>query len=103
MEPQAPPVIPRYRLAPPTEDDALGMLARVLGPEGAASTWLRCCREAGVRRDGGMHPAELLRVGERLADEEGVPGVIGTSLAVRARTYLLLSAQHAGPGPAGGS
>lgn len=83
--------IPRYRLAPPTEDDALAMLARVLGVEEAASTWLRACRRAGVRRTDDLAPSELLRVCERLAEDEGRAGVIGGSLAVRARTYLLLS------------
>ena len=96
--------IPRYRLAAPTEDEALGMLARVLGADGAAEAWLRACRAAGVRRGTGVGPAELLRVAERLAagcEGDGVPRVVGTALAVRARTYLLLNAQHAGRAPDG--
>lgn len=84
-------IIPRYRLAPPNEDDALAMLARVVGVDEAANTWLRACREAGVRRTHELAPAELLRVCEKLAAESGRAGVIGASLAVRARTYLLLS------------
>src|SRR5690349_11059242 len=87
-----PPTIPRYRLAPPSEDDALAMLARVMGADQAAATWLRACREAGVRRtDAGLAPAELLRVAERLGKAPGSTGVIATSLAVRARTWLLLN------------
>jgi hypothetical protein len=86
------PTIPRYRLAPPTEDDALAMLARVLGVDQAAATWLRACEEAGVRRtDAGLSPAELARVSETLAKAPGSTGVIGTSLGVRARTWLLLN------------
>lgn len=87
-----PPTIPRYRLAPPTEDDALAMLARVLGVEKAAATWLRACREAGVRHTGsGLPPADLARVAERLGKSAGSTGVIGTSLGVRTRTWLLLN------------
>ena len=83
--------IPRYRLAPPNEDDALAMLARVVGVDEATDTWLRACSEAGVRRTHELAPGELLRVCEQLAAESGRAGVIGASLAVRARTYLLLS------------
>lgn len=84
--------IPRYRLAPPDEDDALAMLARVVGVDEATNTWLRACRNAGVRRTKDeLSPGELLRVCEQLAAESGRAGVIGASLAVRARTYLLLS------------
>jgi hypothetical protein len=87
-----PPTIPRYRLAPPTEDDALAMLARVLGVDQAAATWLGACRDAGIRRtDAALSPAELARVAERLSKAAGPTGVIGTSLGVRARTWLLLN------------
>jgi hypothetical protein len=90
--------IERYGLAPPTEDDAVTMLARVLGVDGATRAWLRACRAAGVSRDGvhRLSPGELLRVGEALVKGEGAERAIGTSLAVRARTWLLLNREHAG-------
>jgi hypothetical protein len=85
--------IRRYGLAPPSEDDALGMLARVIGVDRAAAVWARAHREAGL---GGAHgealgPAELLRVADVLVRSDGPERAIGTSLAVRARTWLLLN------------
>jgi hypothetical protein len=92
--------IQRYGLAPPTEDDALTMLARVMGVDGATKAWLRACEAAGVSRHGvhRLSPEELLRVGETLIRGQGAERAIGTSLAVRARTWLLLNREHAGGG-----
>jgi len=89
--------IERYGFAPPHEDDGLTMLARVVGVERAAAAWSRARREAGIAA--GAHeldPAGLLRVAEVLARSEGAERVIGTSLAVRARTWLLLNRQAGG-------
>lgn len=85
-----------YGLAAPTRDDALAFLARALGPDRAASTWVRTAAAAGVgngRRE--LDPDEMLKVAERLAAEPGVVGVIGSSLVVRLRTYRLLAANQA--------
>ncbi len=81
--------VPGYALAPPTEQDALGFLARALGPDGAAALWVRTCQAAGVR-SGGMGLDELERAAQALAAQEGVAGVIGNSLVIRLRTYRLL-------------
>jgi hypothetical protein len=85
--------IDRYGLAPPSEDDGLTMLARVIGVDRAAAAWARACREAGVQATGGagLTPGELLRVAEVLVRSEGPEQAIGTSLAVRSRTWLLLN------------
>jgi hypothetical protein len=92
--------IQRYGLAPPTEDDALTMLARVMGVDGATKAWLKACGAAGVDRHHGhrLTPEELLRVAEKLLTSEGPARAIGTSLAVRSRTWLLLNREHAGGG-----
>jgi hypothetical protein len=82
--------IPGYALAPPTEQDALGFLARALGPDQAASLWVRTCRDAGVR-SGALGPDEMERAAQALAAHEGVAGVIGNSLVIRLRTYRLLA------------
>ena len=90
--PGAPPsTIPGYRLAPPTEQDALTFLARALGADRAASLWMRACREAGVRA-GALSLGELERVAQALAGEEGPAGVVGSSLVIRVRSYRLLAA-----------
>jgi hypothetical protein len=81
--------IPGYALAPPSEDDALGFLARALGPDRAAQLWVATCREAGVR-SGRLSLDELERAAQLLAAQEGVAGVIGNSLVIRLRTYRLL-------------
>lgn len=81
--------VPGYGLAPPTEQDALGFLARALGPDQAAALWVRTCRDAGVRSSG-MSLDELERAAQALAAQEGVAGVIGSSLVIRLRTYRLL-------------
>jgi hypothetical protein len=88
----------RYGLAPPHEDDGLTMLARVIGVERAAAAWSRARREAGVGPATGadLAPPELLRVAEVLARGDGAERAIGTSLAVRVRTWLLLNRQPAG-------
>jgi hypothetical protein len=101
MEPNAAPVIPRYELAPPTEGDAMSMLARALGVERAAEAWLAACRAAGVRTGRGeLAPEQVLAAAEALAKGgDRVAGVVGTSLAVRAKTYLLLRKTR----PQGGS
>ena len=90
--------IPRYGLAPPSEDDGLTMLARVIGVDRAAAIWARARREAGLGAAAGTHlgPAELLRVAEVLVRSEGPERAIGTSLAVRSRTWLLLNREQAG-------
>lgn len=92
--------IQRYGLAPPTEDDAVTMLARVMGVDGATRAWLRACGEAGVdrRKVHKLSPEELLRVAEKLIIGAGPERAIGTSLAVRSRTWLLLNREHAGGG-----
>jgi hypothetical protein len=90
--------LPRYGLAPPSEDDALSMLARVIGVDRAAAAWARARREAGLGLGGRaeLGPAELLRVAEVLVRSEGPERAIGTSLAVRSRTWLLLNREPAG-------
>ncbi len=87
--------IPKYALAPPSEDDALGMLARVLGVDRAAQAWLRARRGAGVRAQGRLTPEELLRAAEALQRGEGCEQAIGASLAVRVRTWIVLNRQSA--------
>jgi hypothetical protein len=91
--------IPHYGLALPSEDDALSMLARVIGVDRAAAAWARARRAAGLGSDhrAALNPAELLRVAEVLVRTEGAERAIGTSLAVRCRTWLLLNR-----GPGGG-
>jgi hypothetical protein len=91
-----PSTIPRYGLAPPCEDDALGMLARVLGVDRAAQAWLRARRGAGLVGHGTLTPEELLRAAEALTRGEGCEPAIGTSLAVRVRSWILLNRQHPG-------
>ena len=81
--------VPGYALAQPTEQDALGFLARALGPDRAAQLWVATCREAGVR-SGQLGVEELERAAQALAKQEGVAGVIGNSLVIRLRTYRLL-------------
>jgi hypothetical protein len=88
--------IRRYGLAPPSEDDALGMLARVLGVDRAAQAWLRARRAAGLREHGTLSPEELLRAAEALTQGEGCAPAVGTSLAVRVRSWILLNRQRSG-------
>lgn len=88
------PVIPGYGLAPPTHHDALAFLARALGADRAADVWVRACSAAGTPRTG-LNLDEMMRVAERLAEQEGVVGVIGQSLLVRVRTYRLLAGNWA--------
>lgn len=84
------PPVPGYGLAPPTPHDALAFLARAVGPDRAATEWLRAC--AGARAPSAdLSVDEMMRVSERLAEQEGVVGVIGQSLVVRVRAYRLLS------------
>jgi hypothetical protein len=90
--------IPRYGLAPPSEDDGLSMLARVIGVDRAAAAWARARREAGLGTNhrAALGPAELLRVAEVLVRSGGAERAIGASLTVRARTWLLLNRETAG-------
>lgn len=85
-----PPLVPEYGLAPPTPRDALAFLARAVGPDRAAGEWLRACARAGAP-SADLSVDEMMRVSERLAEQEGVVGVIGQSLLVRVRTYRLLA------------
>lgn len=86
--------IGRYGLAPPSEDDALGMLARVLGVDRAVQAWLRARRAAGLAAHGTLTAEELLRAAEALSRGEGCEPAIGTSLAVRVRSWILLNRQR---------
>lgn len=90
----ATPLIPGYDLAPPTPGDALAFLARGVGADRAAALWMRASTEAGVRRDA-RSPEALMAVAERLSREEGVAGVIASSLLVRLRTWRLLAGTQA--------
>jgi hypothetical protein len=85
-----PRIIPGYGLAPPTPGDVLAFLARAVGPDRAAGLWIRTCAEAGVPSSG-LSVDEMMRVSEKLAEQEGVVGVIGKSMVVRVRTYRLLA------------
>ena len=85
-----PPPVPGYGLAPPTPGHALAFLARAVGPDRAASEWLRACKQAGAP-SAGLSVDEMMRASERLAQQEGVVGIIGQSLVVRVRTYRLLA------------
>lgn len=86
--------IPRYGLAPPSELDALTMLARVTGVDQAARVWIRARRDAGLRADGPLSPDDLLRVAEALMKGDGCEPAVGASLAVRVRSWILLNRQH---------
>ena len=98
MADPAPPTIPGYELAPPTEADAVHALARHFGRERAEAIWHAALRAAGVRRTGGtLLAAELAPVAEVLKQQEGVVRVIGRSLAIRVSTYLLLQARLTPP------
>lgn len=88
--------IPRYGLAPPSENDALTMLARVMGVHEAAKVWIRARAAAGLRPLGALTPEELLRAAEALSKGGGVEPAVGTSLAVRVRSWILLNRQAAG-------
>jgi len=90
--------IPKYALAPPSEDDALTMLARVLGVDRAAQAWLRARKNAGVGLQGRLSPEELLRAAEALQHGEGCEQAIATSLMVRVRTWILLNRQSTAGG-----
>jgi hypothetical protein len=92
--PSPAPVIPGYDLAPPTRHDALAFLARAMGPDRAAGIWVRACADARAPQ-GDLSVDEMMRVSERLAEHEGVVGVIGKSLLVRVRTYRLLAGNQA--------
>ena len=87
--------IPAYGLAAPTEEDALALLARALGPDGAAATWRTACAAVRVPCPAPAPDAgQLLRVCEHLSRMDGITGVVGNALAVRARVYVLLWQQQ---------
>ncbi|HYW12917.1 MAG TPA: hypothetical protein VE871_13245 [Longimicrobium sp.] len=90
MTVHTPPPVPGYGLAPPTPGDALAFLARGVGPDRAAGEWLGACKRAGAPT-AGLSVDEMMRVSGRLAEQDGVVGVIGQSLVVRVRTYRLLA------------
>ena len=90
--------VPGYGLAPPTPEDALAFLARGVGADRAAAVWMRACQDAGVPGRGALTVEQMMHVAERLGEHEGVVGVIGKSLVVRARTYRLLSGNRADAG-----
>jgi len=86
--------IPRYGLAPPSEADGLTMMARVLGVERAAKSWVKARRAAGLPLTGPLTPEQLLGVAEALTRGEGCEPAVGTSLAVRVRSWILLNRQQ---------
>ncbi|HET6762454.1 MAG TPA: hypothetical protein VFH27_02250 [Longimicrobiaceae bacterium] len=80
------------------QDDALLHLARVMGVERGVATWRQACRTAGVvcDVDRPMPPEDLARAAEALARTTGPAGPIGRGLAIRARTYILLTRSQNG-------
>ena len=84
-------IIPDYGLTAPVVDETLAKLTKSLGASKAAELWAGCCAKAGIPKKIQYSPDELLAVGLVLAKTPGIAGVYGNGLAVRARSFRLLS------------
>ena len=84
--------IPNYNFKPPTREDAIASLTRLLGEAAALDAWEDACVKAGVSKDSpSISEDELSAVAQQLSCAEGLTSVVGTSLFVNLRTYKALS------------
>ncbi|MEM9554390.1 MAG: hypothetical protein AAGC60_09035 [Acidobacteriota bacterium] len=86
--------------APPPVDDeldrltrrrAIHSLQRTLGEDAGRAAWSAACLDAGVDADRPLPLDALARVASRLANDSGPASLVGSSLAIRVRTYQMLT------------
>jgi hypothetical protein len=84
--------IPGYLYPPPSREDFLSSLTRVLGPEEGARAWDHACHVADVSAKGVEPAAEQLHaVAQALIRMDGLRSVVGNSMVVRLLTYESLA------------
>lgn len=83
-----------YGLVPPTREDVLTSLGRVVGPEQALDTFAHASRQVGVDPRGPLDVQTLRSVCVEIARCEGLASVIGMSMQVRCETWLLIGESH---------
>jgi hypothetical protein len=82
-------VIKRYHLAPPSEQDVLVSLNRLMSPAESRQLWSAACRAAGVAAPASLDALELALL--RLKDTRGIASIAAVSLLVRLKSYRTLS------------
>ena len=82
--------VKRYKLAPPTEQDLLTSLERLVGQEESRRLWTVACRRAGLH--GSARTLDQLESGlQQLKLAQGLGCVVANSILVRVRSYRTLS------------
>ena len=73
-----------------TRGRTIWSLEQLLGPEEASTAWASACRSAGFEPDQSLGLDDLEAVADALMAEDGTVALVGSSLAIRVRTYRML-------------
>jgi len=79
----------RYKLAPPSEQDLLVALNRLMKPEESQQLWTTACRQAGARSP--LSVDQFERVLMHLKEAKGLASIAASSTLVRLKSYRTLS------------
>jgi hypothetical protein len=86
---EAPTVVKRYNLAPPSEQDLLVSLNRLMTPEQSRELWSAACRAAGASSP--LSFDEFERALLHLKEARGIASITAVSMLVRLKSYRTLS------------
>lgn len=86
---EAPAVVKRYNLAPPSERDLFVSLGRLMTPEEAQLLWSAACRASGACSP--LSPDQFERVLLQLKEGGGMASIVAVSTLVRLKSYRTLS------------
>lgn len=77
-------------LTPLTRDRAHASLIEILGDDEGRRTWNEICSRAQLEPDSPLELDELELLADELMDCQGAISIVGSSLAIRIRTYRML-------------
>lgn len=86
---QAPAVVKRYNLAPPSEQDLFVSLNRLMTQEAARQLWAATCHAAGVTSP--MSFDDFERALLQLKEGKGMASIAAISMLVRLKSWRTLS------------
>lgn len=86
---EAPAVVKRYNLAPPSERDLFVSLNRLMTPEESRQLWSAACHASGVVSPSSLD--EFERALLQLKEAKGIASIAAISMLVRLKSYRTLS------------
>lgn len=85
---EAPAIVKRYNLAPPTENDLFISLNRLMTPDESQQVWSAACRASGFSSPTSLDQFELALL--QLKEVKGIAAIAAISMLVRLKSYRTL-------------